>query len=56
MSPVFASLGTKLAQTGIIMDLFTHIIIRRPYIINMAPYTEINCFVLVLVNSNLDLH
>ena len=23
------------------MDLYTHIIIRLPYIINMAPYTEI---------------
>ena len=22
------------------MDLYTHIIIRLPYIINMAPYTE----------------
>ena len=31
----------QLNNNIIIMDLYTHIIIRLPYIINMAPYTEI---------------
>ena len=31
----------QLNNNIIIMDLYTHIIIRLPHIINMAPYTEI---------------
>ena len=34
-------MALKAPKNAPIMDLYTHIVIRLPYIINMAPYTEI---------------
>ena len=38
---LYLTCNLQLNNNIIIMDLYTHIIIGLPYIINMAPYTEI---------------